>query len=326
MNQVQIRIWQKWIGIVVVIGLFGVIAGIYTKVFWLYWKEHRTVQRVFGATYMTMNNEFYKVVNNQIRTQVEKKGDHLITLDPALDQEKQNAQMQYLVKKKVDAIFLNPVDWKGIEPGLKAAKKAGIPVIVIDTPVYREDLISMTIVSDNYQAGVQCAKAMMKKKSKAKIVLLTHQSAKSGVDRIQGFLDTIRGHREYQVLASADTQGQIERSLPKVEKIIQQYNQVDVIMALNDPAAMGALAALDSKNARQGVLVYGVDGSPEGKKLILDGMMEGTSAQSPKKMAGTAIQSAYKILDGKTLEKRNVVPVQMITRENVEQADVSQWQ
>lgn len=326
MNHEQIRSWQKWIGIVFVIGLFGVIAGIYTKVFWLYWKEHHTVQRVFGATYMTMNNEFYKVVNNQIRTQVEKKGDHLISLDPALDQEKQNAQMQYLVKKKVDAIFVNPVDWKGIEPGLKAAKKAGIPVIVIDTPVYREDLISMTIVSDNYQAGVQCAKAMMKKRNKAKIVLLTHQSAKSGVDRIQGFLDTIRGHREYQVLASADTQGQIERSLPKVEKIIQQYDQVDVIMALNDPAAMGALAALDSKNARQGVLVYGVDGSPEGKKLILDGMMEGTSAQSPKKMAGTAIQSAYKILDGKEVEKRKVVPVQMITRENVEQADVNRWQ
>ena len=55
---------------------------------------------------MTMNNEFYKVVNNQIRMQVEKNGDEMITLDPALDQKKQNEQIKQLVKRKVDAIFL----------------------------------------------------------------------------------------------------------------------------------------------------------------------------------------------------------------------------
>ena len=65
-------------------------------------------------------------------------------------------------------------------------------------------------------------------------------------------------------------------------------------MGLNDPAAMGALAALDSKGAREGVLVYGIDGSPEGKKLIKEGMMTGTAAQSPKQMADTAINAAYK--------------------------------
>ena len=56
--------------------------------------------------------------------------------------------------EKVDAIFLNPVDWKAVEPGLVAAKKAKIPVIVIDSQVYRNDLVAMTIVSDNYKAGV----------------------------------------------------------------------------------------------------------------------------------------------------------------------------
>lgn len=30
-----------------------------------------------------MNNEFYKIVNNQIRMQVEKNGDKTITLHPA---------------------------------------------------------------------------------------------------------------------------------------------------------------------------------------------------------------------------------------------------
>ena len=302
------------------------LAGIMVFVFFIaiyvstcsnYLKGNRTRRKLFGATYMTMNNEFYKVVNNQIRMQVKKNGDEMITLDPALDQKKQNEQIKQLVKRKVDAIFLNSVDWKEVESGLKAAKKAKIPVIVIDSQVYRNDLVTMTIVSDNYKAGVLCAKEMMKQKDHANIVLLTHNAARSAVDRINGFTDTIKKNKNYKILASADTQGQIERALPKVDKIIEKYKNIDVVMGLNDPAAMGAL---------EGVLVYGIDGSPEGKKLIKEGMMTGTAAQSPKQMADTAINAAYKILQGKKVEKKKVISVQMITKKNVEQTDISRWQ
>lgn len=325
MKNNQIENWKKKLGICIAIGLFGMIAVIYLQIFFSYRQSHGQRKRVFGATYMTMNNQFYKVVNNEIELQIEKKGDHLITLDPALDQKKQNEQIKYLIKQKVDAIFVNPVDWKGIKSGLRAAKRAGIPVIVIDAPVYDDELVDMTVVSDNYQAGIQCAKDMMKKRKSANIVLLTHQETKSGVDRIQGFLDTIQGHEEYQVIAQADTQGQIERALPKVEKIIEKHQNIDVIMALNDPAAMGALAALDSKNCRDGVLVYGVDGSPEAKKLIKEGMMTGTSAQLPRQMADIAFHSAYDVLEGKTIQKNIITPVEMVTRENIDQFDINRW-
>ena len=173
----------------------------------------------------------------------------------------------------------------------------------------------MTIVSDNYKAGVLCAKEMMKQKDQANIVLLTHNAARSAVDRINGFLDTIKNNKNYKILASADTQGQIERALPKVDKIIEEYQNIDVVMGLNDPAAMGALAALDSKGAREGVLVYGIDGSPEGKKLIKEGMM-----------TDTAVNAAYQILQGEKVEKKKVISVQMITKKNVEQTDISRWQ
>ena len=317
--------WKKRFGVGIVISFFCLFLLIYMKTYISYSQQYGKHRRVFGATYMTMNNQFYKIVNNEIQMQIEKKGDQLITLDPALDQKKQNEQIKYLVKKKVDVIFLNPVDWKKVKSGLQAAKKAGIPVIVIDTPVYNEELVDMTVVSDNYKAGVQCAKDMMKKKNHANIVLLTHTKTKSGVDRIQGFLDAIDGHSQYQVIASADTEGQIERSLPKVEKIIKDHEDIDVIMALNDPAAMGALAALDSEDYQRTVLVYGVDGSPEAKKLIKERMMTGTSAQFPKQMGDTAIESAYQLLDGKKISKNRIIPVKMITEKNIDQFDINRW-
>ena len=147
----------------------------------------------------------------------------------------------------------------------------------------------MTIVSDNYKAGVLCAKEMMKQKDHANIVLLTHNAARSAVDRINGFTDTIKKNKNYKILASADTQGQIERALPKVDKIIEKYQNIDVVMGLNDPAAMGALAALDSKGAREGVLVYGIDGSPEGKETDqrrYDDRNSGTVSQTDGRHSG----------------------------------------
>ena len=44
---------------------------------------------------------------------------------------------------------------------------------------------------------------MMSKRDHAKIILLEHATAKSAVERIQGFLDTIASNANYQVINRA---------------------------------------------------------------------------------------------------------------------------
>ena len=187
-------------------------------------------------------------------------------------------------------------------------------------------MVDVTIVTDNYQAGVLCAKDMMERQKEANILLLTHDKTKSGRDRIQGFTDTIQSHNEYKIIAMEDTQGQIERSLPKVEKMVEEHEDIDVIMSLNDPTAMGALAALDSKGYKKDVLVYGVDGSPEGKRLISESKMTGTAVQYPRKMGASAINAAYELLAGKDVDKTVTIPVKLITKDNVSEYDLERWQ
>ncbi|MBQ6114700.1 MAG: substrate-binding domain-containing protein, partial [Synergistaceae bacterium] len=75
----------------------------------------------FAATYMTLNNPFFGVMDDAIRKAVEANGDTLVTLDPALDPVKQIPQIEDIVAQGVDAIFLNPVDWQAVAPGLMAA-------------------------------------------------------------------------------------------------------------------------------------------------------------------------------------------------------------
>jgi ribose transport system substrate-binding protein len=280
----------------------------------------------FGATYMTLNNPFFVLLNKGIKDVVEANGDKLIALDPALDSDKQISQIEDLISQGVDAIFVTPVDWKDIRPALEAAEKAGIPIINVDAPVYDTELVASIIASDNYNAGVICANDMMRKLNKAKIVILEHPTAKSAIDRTQGFIDTIAGMENYEIVARQSSEGQLEQAMSVMQNIIKVNPEINVVMALNDPTAMGAIAALQAVESEEKILVYGIDGAPETKQMIKDRKMTATAAQSPMTIGTTAAQVAYDILAGKEVEKEIFVDVIFIDIYNVDEYGTTGWQ
>ena len=77
---------------------------------------------VFGATYMTMNNSFYKAITDEIEKQINDRGDILYTRDPALDVDKQNEQINDLIEMGIDVLLINPVDYSKVNASLKKAK------------------------------------------------------------------------------------------------------------------------------------------------------------------------------------------------------------
>ncbi len=280
----------------------------------------------FGATYMTLNNPFFVLLNSGIKNVVEANGDMLIALDPALDSSKQINQIEDLIAQGVDAIFVNPVDWKDIAPALESAKNAGIPIINVDAPVYDTELVDSIISSDNYSAGILCANDMISKLDSAEIVILEHPTAKSSIDRTRGFIDTIAGMDNYEIVSQQSSEGQLEQAMSVMESIIAQNHEIDVVMALNDPTAMGALAALQAADSEEGVLIYGVDGAPEAKQMIKDGKMTASAAQSPMTIGATAAEVAYDILAGKEVEKEIFVDIILIDINNVDEYGTTDWQ
>lgn len=250
----------------------------------------------------------------------------LITRDPALDVEKQTEQVREMISRKVDGIFINPVDWKMIGPALKEAAGAGIPIIVVDSDVFDSELAACTIVSDNYQAGVQCAMHLLEHRSGGNILLLTHSAAKSGLDRIQGFQNTIADHESFRILAEGDCLGQLELAMPVAEDLLRKYPETDIIMCLNDVAAMGTMAALKDVGLEGTIDVYGVDGSPDGKSMIEAGFMAATAAQFPREIGRQAAEASYRILEGRTVDPVVKISTELITRGNLDLYGIDGWQ
>lgn len=95
-------------------------------------KEH---SYLIGVSYMTMNNEFYKIISEEISARVEAEGDRLVLRDPALDADRQNSQILEMLDMGINVLIVTPVEWESLADVLKKAKEQGVLTVVVDTRV-----------------------------------------------------------------------------------------------------------------------------------------------------------------------------------------------
>lgn len=110
----------------------------------------------------------------------------------------------------------------------------------------------------------------------------------------------------------------------KATDLLTANPDVVAIFGGNDPTALGAYAAADAAGVAP--KIYGVDGSPDIKALLKDTMIEGTGAQSPITIGKTIAETAYKWLDGETVEEFIPIETFLITADNVDEFGTDAWQ
>jgi ribose transport system substrate-binding protein len=282
--------------------------------------------RIFGFTSMRISNPFITLIEQTIREEVEKNGDKLISVDPDMDAQKQISQIEELIAQKIDAIFINPVDWEAIKPALVSLDRAKIPVINYDAEVRDMDLVDAYVGSDNRNAGYVCGLDLVKRlPNGGPIAILDCPGMRSLRDRIDGFNDAIAG-KGFTVVFLRDAKGNSVDGQRYTEELLRSNTRVLAIMGGNDPTALGAFAACRNAN-RTNILIYGVDGSPLAKAAIAErGQFVGTGAQSPINIAKTSVEVAYKILNKKPYEKNIPIKTFMINQENIDDYDIDSWQ
>lgn len=288
--------------------------------------EQKENSRLIGVSYMTMNNEFYKILNEEISNQVEIQGDRMVLRDPALSVDRQIEQIEEMLQMGIDVLVVTPVDWKGLSDVLKQAKSQGVFLVVVDSDLEEESVADCTITSDNYNAGRLVGRYFLEQNRESELIVMTHDAAKSGQDRVQGFLDEVGKNDKIHVVKRMNCDGQLEIAMPKMQQAIEEGVTFDSVFCLNDLAAVGVAAALDEHGLLKKVQVYGIDASPDAKALIKEGMMSASAAQFPSRIGRIAADVVYRLLKGETVEKKIRVPVELVTQENVEQYSIGRWQ
>lgn len=286
-----------------------------------------TQQRLIGATYTTLSDPFYEVINDEIQLQVKSQGDLLLVRDPGQDQARQNEEIEDLLNKGIELLILNPVDYEGVVPALQKAQEKGVPVILIDSKVDDTSLVTCTITSNNYGAGLLDARHLISQTKTANIVLLSNSDSFSSWDRLSGFCQTLtKSGNDYRILELRDCGGKLEQAMHAMKQLLGTYEEIDAVMAVNEQTAMGAMAALEEEGKLSSTLVYSVDGSPDAKSLIAEELMTATSAQSPLRIGRMAAEVVYEILEGRPFLTNIVVPVTQITEEDIPRFGTEGWQ
>ncbi len=282
----------------------------------------------YGFTCMDQSNPFFVLIEQTIRDEVEARGDTLLSVDPANDVTRQVQQIEDLIVQGIVGIYLNPAEAEGIIPALDQLKDAGIPIVNFDTEVADMSYIATYAGSDNYNAGVVCAQDLIKKVPQGgDIIVLDSPTMNSVVDRVDGFIETIKG-KGFTIVAQQDARGNLQKSMGISEDLLQSHGDVVAIFGGNDPTALGALAAANAFGLTN-CLIYGVDGSPDIKSEIArgaDSLIEGSGAQSPINIATTSVDLMYKIMNGEEVDARYPVPTFLITIDNVADFGTDGWQ
>lgn len=282
--------------------------------------------RVFGYTCMDGTNPFFVTLEAAIREVVEGNGDTLISMDPGNDSNTQIDQVEDMISRGVEVMFVNPVDADGIIPALDLLKEADIPMFGFDTQVGDMSYLVSYAGSDNYNAGYVCGEDLAKKCPEGgDILVLDSPTMQSVTDRTDGFLKALEDSGvTFNIVGQQDAQGNQQVANEKATDLLTAHPDVVAIFGGNDPTALGAYAAADAAGVTP--LIYGVDGSPDVKALLDSTVLEGTGAQSPITIGKTIAETAYKWLDGEEVEEFIPIETFLITADNVADYGTDGWQ
>ena len=223
------------------------------------------------------------------------------------DNDGQVAAIEALMAAGAKGILLVPSDSTAIVPTVEKARKAGVLVITLDTPLDPVTAADANFATDNFKAGQLIgawAKATLgDKAASAKIATLDLAPNEPTVDylRHNGFLTgfgiAVKDQKHYamgdspQIVGSDVTAGSTQGGRTAMEKILQKAPSINVVYAINEPAADGGYAALKAAGKEKGVLVVAVDGGCPGVKSVKEGVIGATAQQYPLLMASKGVEA-----------------------------------
>ncbi|WP_420594032.1 ABC transporter substrate-binding protein [Deinococcus sp.] len=244
-----------------------------------------------GFAQTESNNPWRLAETKSMQDEAKKLGYQLVYTDAGGSTAKQVADVRSMIAQKVDAIFLPPREDKPLAPVVAEARKAGIPVILIDRNIdpalskAGTDYVTF-LGSDFIDQGKRVGEWLAKNANgKSKIIELEGTTGASPAnDRKKGFDDAIKAAGGFTILASQTGDFSRDKGRQVAETLLQAHPDADIIYAHNDEMAIGAVSALQAAGKTPGkdVMVLSIDGGKEAVQMVVDGKINYVVESNPR--------------------------------------------
>jgi ribose transport system substrate-binding protein len=277
---------------------------------------------------MGSTHEYWKAVHAGAVKAAREAGVEIVWKGPQKedDRAQQIAVVEDMIARRVDGIVLAPLDSKGLQRPVAEARRAGIPSVIIDSPLEGEDFISF-IGTDNYRGGQLGAQRLAEVlNGKGDVILMRVMvGVMSAMAREQGFLDEIRKHPGIRVLSDNQYGGiTTETSYQTGENLLNRFPEVDGIFCPNESTAFGMLRAITDAGKAGKVKFIGFDSSDKLITALRERHILGLVVQNPFRMGELGVKAVVQHLrdPGAAIEKRVDTGAVVATPENMETPEI----
>jgi inositol transport system substrate-binding protein len=256
---------------------------------------------------------------------VDKSDVELVLQDAQEDVIRQQDLVNTLISQGVKALIVVPVNTSAMEPIIKAAADAKVPLVFVNRNPFGEKTLpanvyyvgSQEIIAGQLQ-GEAMGKALGGKGAVA--ILMGKLDNEGAVKRTEGNEKVIAAsYPGIKVLAKETGNWQRDQGMSLTENWLTAYGaQLKGILANNDEMALGAVEALKAAG-RTDVVVMGVDAIPDAKTAVGNGSLAATVLQDAVGQGKGAAEVAYTVLTGGSKPAVTWVPFVLVNKDNLAQ-------
>ena len=225
-------------------------------------------------------------------------------------------QIEKFIADKVDILIVGTNDSYAVVPVIEKAHQLGIAVIILDRGVHT-DQYTVFINSDNIEIGATGAEYIAAQLNGKGNVLLFEGLPKADVTqlRTKGFLDAISKYKDIKVIRRTGNYLRKDAIL-EMEKLVAQGIHLDAIFSESDSMLSGVRSVFKRHNLDQtDIIMVGCDYTNEAREAIRKGAQ---SASILFPLGGhKTVEIALKILQGEKVPRHILIPVKLVTKENV---------
>jgi ribose transport system substrate-binding protein len=266
-----------------------------------------------------MTNEWRVMNTKEMEKAWKDAGYEFVWTNAESDPAKQLADVEDLLARKPDILIVAPIEYEALAPVPELAAKAGVPLLVVDRNLPGQagtngwiSVITTDFIDSGKRAANDVVAQLQAKKGGAKgnwLHITGNVGASPVIDQGKGMEEVFAAHPDIKLLSNCDSGNSREGGRKCMEDMLQAFpDGVDVVIADNDDAALGAIAAIKAAGRNELLgWVWGKDGTVDGLNAILSGEMV-QSVQTPPFFGADSVKAFEDYKAGKTVEALVFVP------------------
>jgi ribose transport system substrate-binding protein len=243
------------------------------------------------------------------------------------DREQQIQVIEGFAAQGVSGIVLAPLDNHALVRPVEDAKRAGVPTVIIDSGLESDQFVSF-VATDNRKGGTLAADRLGQLlNGKGKVFVLRYaEGSASTTEREEGFISQIKAKFPGIELISTDQYAGATRDTAKraSENMLNRFgDDVQGIFTPNESSTAGMLLALQDIGKAGKISFVGFDSSQTFIDALNANQLQGLVVQNPFNMGYLGVRTMVDSLLGKPVEKKIDTGVMLVTKENLQSAEVN---